>query len=165
MPNPSTRFHLWVYRARPDVRCILHTHPPHVSALSMLGEELAVAHMDTTMFYEDCAYLPDWPGVPFGDEEGEIIAGALGQKHAILLGHHGQLVACATIEEAAVLAIFIERAAKMQLRARAVGPIRPIRPELAREARQYRLKSKAIEATFNYFARQILRDQGDGAIR
>jgi L-fuculose-phosphate aldolase len=165
MPNPSTRFHLWVYRARPDVSCILHTHPPHVSALSMLGEELAVAHMDTTMFFEDCAYLPDWPGVPFGDEEGEIISRALGQKHAILLGHHGQLVACATIEEAAVLAVFIERAAKMQLRARAVGPVKPIRPELAREARQYRLKSKAIEATFNYFARQILRDQGDGAIR
>jgi L-fuculose-phosphate aldolase len=103
--------------------------------------------------------------VPFGDEEGEIISNALGQKHAILLGHHGQLVACATIEEAAVLAIFIERAAKMQLRARAVGPIKPIRPELAREARQYRLKSKAIEATFNYFARQILGDQGVGAIR
>ena len=62
MPNPSTRFHLWVYRARPDVRCILHTHPPFVSALSMVGEELTVAHMDTTMFFENCAYLPDWPG-------------------------------------------------------------------------------------------------------
>jgi L-fuculose-phosphate aldolase len=165
MPNPSTRFHLWVYRARPDVNCILHTHPPHISALSMLGEELAVAHMDTTMFFEDCAYLPEWPGVPFGDEEGEIIANALGQKHAILLAHHGQLVACGTVEEAAVLAVFMERAAKMQLRARAVGPIKPIRPELAREARQYRLKPKAIEATFNYFARQILRDQGDVAIK
>jgi L-fuculose-phosphate aldolase len=131
----------------------------------MLGEELAVAHMDTTMFFEDCAYLPEWPGVPFGDKEGEIIAKALGQKHAILLAHHGQLVACGTVEEAAVLAVFMERAAKMQLRARAVGPIKPIRPELAREARQYRLKPKAIEATFNYFARQILRDQGDAAIK
>jgi L-fuculose-phosphate aldolase len=49
----------------------------------MLGEELAVAHMDTTMFFEDCAYLPEWPGVPFGDEEGEIISKTLGQKHAI----------------------------------------------------------------------------------
>jgi L-fuculose-phosphate aldolase len=56
-------------------------------------------------------------------------------------------------------------AAKMPLRARAVGPIKPIGPELAREARQYRLKSKAIEATFNYFSRQILRDQGDDAIK
>ena len=27
-PNPATRFHLWVYRARPDVRSIVHTHPP-----------------------------------------------------------------------------------------------------------------------------------------
>ena len=165
MPNPSTRFHLWIYRVRPDVTCILHTHPPYTSALSMVGEELAVAHMDTTMFFEDCAYLPEWPGVPFGDEEGDIISKALGQKRAILLAHHGQLVACPTIEEAAVLAVFMERAAKMQIRARAIGPIRPIRPELAREARQYRLKSKAIEATFNYFGRQILRDEGDGAIK
>jgi len=31
-------------------------------------------------------------------------------------------------------------------------------------ARQYRLKPKAIEATFNYFARQILRYEGDGVI-
>jgi len=77
MPNPSTRFHLWIYRARPDVSCILPTHPPHVSALSMLGEELAVAHMDATMFFEDCAHLPGWPGVPFGDEEdATIIQGA-----------------------------------------------------------------------------------------
>ena len=114
----------------------------------MLGEELAVAHMDTTMFFEDCAYLPEWPGVPFGDEEGEIIATALDQKRAILLAHHGHMVACPTIEEAAVLAVFIECAAKMQLRARAIGPIKPIRRELAREARQYRLKPKALEATF-----------------
>jgi L-fuculose-phosphate aldolase len=121
--------------------------------------------MDTTMFFEDCAYLPEWPGVPFGDEEGEIISAALGQKRAILLAHHGQLVACPTIEEAAVLAVFMERAAKMQLRARAIGPIKPIRPELAREARQYRLKPKAIEATFNYFARQIRRDEGDEVIK
>jgi L-fuculose-phosphate aldolase len=27
-PNPATRFHLWVYRARADVQAIVHTHPP-----------------------------------------------------------------------------------------------------------------------------------------
>jgi len=59
----------------------------------------------------------------------------------------------------------MERAAKMQIRARVIGPIKPIRPELAREARQYRLKPKAIEATFSYFARQILRDEGDDPIK
>src|SRR5215471_10755033 len=33
MPNPSNRFHLFIYRARPAVGSIMHTHPPHVSAL------------------------------------------------------------------------------------------------------------------------------------
>ena len=70
MPNPSNRFHLWVYRARPDVMSIVHTHPPHVSALSMLGVPLIASHMDTAMFYEDCAWLPEWPGPPIGDERG-----------------------------------------------------------------------------------------------
>ena len=159
MVNPSNRFHLWIYRHRPDVNAIVHTHPPYVSALSIVGEELVAAHMDTTMFYEECAYLPEWPGVPIGDEEGRIIHDALGQKRAILLAHHGQLVACKTMEEAAVLAVFIERAAKMQVRARAIGPVKKISPELAREARDYRLKPKAIGATFHYFARKVLRTQ------
>ena len=33
IPNPAARFHSWVYAARPDVQAIVHTHPPHVSAL------------------------------------------------------------------------------------------------------------------------------------
>ena len=36
MANPSNRFHLWIYRARSDVVCIVHTHPPFCSALSMI---------------------------------------------------------------------------------------------------------------------------------
>ena len=161
MPNPSNRFHLWIYRQKPAVQSIMHTHPPHVSALSMIGEPLAVSHMDTSMLFDDCAYLPEWPGVPIGDEEGEIISAALGDKRAILLAHHGQLVACGTVEEAAVLAVFMERAARLQLLARAVGPIKAIKPELAREAHDYRLKPKAVGATFHYFARKILKVESE----
>jgi len=157
MPNPSNRFHLWIYRHRPGVSCIIHTHPPYVSALSVVGEELAVAHMDHTMFYNDCAFLPEWPGVPIGDEEGEIISAALGSKRAILLAHHGQLVACGTVEEATVMSVFMERAARLQVLARAIAPIRPIKPELAQEAHDYRLKPKPVGATFHYFARRVLR--------
>jgi L-fuculose-phosphate aldolase len=161
MPNPSNRFHLWIYRKRPDVQSIMHTHPPHVSALSMIGVPLKAAHMDTSMFYEDCAYLDHWPGPPIGDEEGEIISSAIGDKRSILLAHHGQLCACATVEEAAVLSLFIERAARLQLLAMAAGTIRDLDPEPARQAHDYRLKPKPLGATFHYFARQVLRDAPD----
>lgn len=158
MPNPSNRFHLWIYRQRPEVAAIIHTHPPHASALSMIGEPLAVAHMDTAVFWNDCAYLPVWPGVPIGDEEGRIISGVLGDKRAALLAHHGIVTACGTVEEAAMLALFLERAARLQLLARAAGKIKPIGPVEAQEAHDYRLRPSIIGATFCYYARKALRE-------
>ena len=158
MPNPANRFHLWIYRARPDVRAIVHTHPPYASALSMLGEPLVVAHMDSTPLYDDCAYLPEYPGVPVADYEGKLISEALGQKRAILLAHHGLLTACDSVDEAATLAIFMERACAMQLRARAIGPIKPIGATEGREAHDFLLKPTITAATFHYFGRQVLRE-------
>src|SRR5882762_1708934 len=161
MANPANRFHLWIYRARPETNAIVHTHPPHASALSMIADELIVSHMDTCVLYENCAYLPEWPGVPIGDEEGRIISTALGDKSAVLLAHHGLLTAAKTIEDAMVLAFYVERAAKLQLMARAVGPIKRVKPELAREARGYRSSPKYVAATFNYLARRVLRETLD----
>jgi L-fuculose-phosphate aldolase len=160
-PNPGSRFHLWIYRARPEVRCIVHTHPPHASALSTLGEPLVAAHMDSAMFHEDCAFLADWPGVPISDREGEIITAALGGKRSILLAHHGLLTTGATVEEAAYLAIFLERAARMQLSARAVGPMKPIPAALGRDAHDFMLKRQIVEASFAYYARRALRGDAD----
>ncbi len=160
-PNPANRFHLHVYEARPDVQAIVHTHPPCVSALSMTGEELAVSHMDTAILYEDCAFLPHWPGVPFGEGEGELIAGALGDKRAVLLAHHGQLCAGRSVEEATVLAVTIEHAARLQLLARGAGGIRPVVPELAREAHDWRLRPEPVALNFQYYARRALRDGDD----
>lgn len=159
MPNPATRFHIWVYRARPDANCIVHTHPPYCSALSMIGEALAIAHMDTTPLHEEVAFLPRWPGVPIANEEGQLISEALGpKKRAILLAHHGQLVACDTVERAAVLAVTMERAARLHLMARSVGEIKAIDPKLAKEAHDYRHQEKHVNASFSYYARQVLRE-------
>ncbi|WP_332827468.1 aldolase [Ramlibacter sp.] len=158
MANPAVRFHLWVYRVRPDVQSIVHTHPPGVTALSMTGQRLSVAHMDATPFHDNCGYLGDWPGLPIADNEGEIIAGALGHRKALLLAHHGLLTAGATIQEAAVLAIWLEQAAQAQVQAAAIGAIREVRPELALEARDFLLKPQITGLTFQYFARKVLRD-------
>jgi L-fuculose-phosphate aldolase len=161
MANPANRFHSWIYRARPDVNCIIHTHPLHVAALSMLEVPLQVSQMDIAPLYDDCAFLPDWPGVPVGNEEGEIISAALGDKRAILLAHHGQLVVGATIEEACSLAHLIERAARLQLLAMSAGEIKPLPPRLAHEAHDWTLSPRRSEANFQYYARRALRNHPD----
>lgn len=161
LPNPAVRFHLWVYRVRPDVQSIVHTHPPGVTALSMTGQRLVVSHMDATPFHDNCGYLGDWPGLPIADNEGEIIAGALGSRKALLLAHHGLLTAGSSIEEAAVLAIWLEQAAQAQVQAAAIGSIREVRAERAAEARDFLLKPQITGLTFQYFARKVLRDAPD----
>ena len=161
MPNPANRFHTWIYRTRPDVNCIVHTHPPHIVALSMLEVPLQVSQMDLTPLYDDCAFLKDWPGIPVGNEEGEIISAALGDKRAVLLAHHGQLVVGSTVEEACSLAVLIERAARVQLLAMAAGTIRPLPPELAREAHDWTSTPRRNQANFAYYARKALRNHPD----
>ncbi|MDT9600361.1 aldolase [Sphingosinicella rhizophila] len=160
-PNPAIRFHLWIYETRPQTAAIVHTHPPFASALGMTSEPFVVAHMDSAMFWDDCARLDHWPGLPLANEEGRIISEALGDKRSILLAHHGLLTAGSTFDEALYLACLLERACQMQIRARTLGAIRPIDPALAAEARDFLLKPKLVSGTVDYWLRQIVRTDGD----
>jgi L-fuculose-phosphate aldolase len=161
IPNPANRFHSWIYRARPDVNCIIHTHPQHVSALSMIGVPLIVSHMDSAALFDDCAFLAEWPGVPFGNEEGKLISEALGDKRAVLLAHHGMLVACVRPEEACVLSVVFEKTARLQLLASAAGSIKPVDPVVAREAHDWELRKAVVEGDFQYYARRVLKQHGN----
>ena len=152
-PNPGVRFHIWIYRSRPEVNAIIHTHAPYAAALSITGQPLRIAHMDSSMLY-GCAHLPEWPGVPVADDEGRIISGALGNAKTILLANHGLLTTGTCVEEAAYLAVFFERAARMQLRAMAVGGVKEVKPELAAEAREFLLQPSIVRGTFAYWARR-----------
>ena len=153
-PNPGVRFHVWVYRKRPDINAIVHTHAPHASALAATGKPLKTIHMDSAMLH-GCAHLAEWPGVPVADDEGRIISAALGSEKTILLSNHGLLTTGSSVEEAAYLAVFFERAARMQLRAMQAGGYREVKPELAAEARDFLLQPSIVRATFAYWSRRF----------
>jgi L-fuculose-phosphate aldolase len=159
-PNPATRFHLWIYRARPEVDSILHTHPPACSAIAAAGKPLIVAHMDATPLYGEVAFMPHWPGLPTADREGELISAGLGDCHAILLAHHGMLTAGRTVQEAAFLAVFMERTARLQLDAAGVGGARPVDADQARRARDFLRTDRIMNMTFDAWARKAMRKRG-----
>ncbi|EUC20509.1 UNVERIFIED_ORG: L-fuculose-phosphate aldolase [Burkholderia sp. CF145] len=161
MANPAIRFHLWIYRRRPDVNCIVHTHPPYVNALSMTGRPLEVAHMDATPFHDDCAFLREWPGLPIGDSEGEIISTALGNKRVILLANHGFLAATSSLEESAYLSVLIERAARSQILAQSVGELQPIDAARAKESHDFLLLPSIVKSSFALFARRVIKREPD----
>ena len=156
-PNPATRFHLWIYRARQDVTAIVHTHPPAASALAAAEQPLIVAHMDATPLFDDTAFLHDWPGLPTADREGEVIAAGLGGKHALLLAHHGLLAAGRSVQEATFLGVFMERMARQQIDAAKVGGAKPIDPGEARRARDFLRTDRIMGLTFDAWSRRAER--------
>lgn len=156
MPNPGTRFHSWVYAARPDVAAIVHTHPPHVSALASAGARLIVSHMDMAMFHDDIAYLDEWPGLPIANEEGRIISSAIGRKNTIILANHGMLTVGPTIEHATFLAAHVEFAARVQLLAQAAGyQPKQLDGAQAIAAQRFMTAPKFVAATFDYWVRRV----------
>ena len=157
IPNPGAQFHLWIYRERPEIQAIVHTHPPYAAALSMTGQKLNVAHMDATVFFDDCAYLPEYPGVPIADEEGRMVSEALGDNRAILLSNHGYVTVGKSLEEATYLAVLFENAAQLQVLSRSIGDIQPIKAEAAKEAHDFLLQDPVVNGNFNSWAYELLR--------
>ena len=155
-PNPANRFHSYIYQRRPDVCAIVHTHAPNAMALSMIGAKLTPSCMETVAIWNDIAHLETWPGVPVGDEEGEIISEAIGDKRTILLAHHGLLTVGGSMEEATALAVIFELACRLQLMAMPAGKIRPLPTHEAEEGYAFASKPGYYQRRFQYFARRVL---------
>jgi len=113
--------HLSVHRLKPAARCILHTHMPYATALSMLEDpRLLMAGQNALGFHEDIAYA-DYNGLALDYAEGERLARALGEKAVLMLRNHGVLVTGASAAQAFERLYFLERACQAQVLALCTG--------------------------------------------
>ena len=114
--------HMPVHRLAPQARCVLHTHMPYATALTMLeNPRLEMAVQSALGFYEDIAYDCDYNGLAFDASEGERMARVLGTKSVLMLGNHGVLVVGDTVPRAFERLYFLERAAQAQILALSTG--------------------------------------------
>ena len=58
-PSPAIRFHAGIYRARPDVESVIHTHSYWVSLFSTLRETIGMYNVVSVLFFEDQALYED----------------------------------------------------------------------------------------------------------
>ncbi len=86
--------HAPIYAARPDIGCVLHTHMPHATALTLRKkfhfEERAEQH--AAAFYRKVAYFDEYDGVVLDLTQGAAMAKALGSKSVLFLRNHGVLL-------------------------------------------------------------------------
>jgi ribulose-5-phosphate 4-epimerase/fuculose-1-phosphate aldolase len=130
-----------IYRVRPEVMVVVHSHSPSVIPFGVTRTKLRpIYHMGSFL----------WSGAPVWDirkvrEENDLLvrdrplgaalAGALGKCNCVLMRGHGMTVVGATVPEAVFRAIYTEMNARLQLQATQLeGPIEFLSDEEGRRS-------------------------------
>lgn len=129
--------HLRIYRERPDVRAIVHAHPPVATAFGVAGRDFMDAVLPEVIFH-----LGRVPLVPFALPGTPALADAmapfLADHDAFLLASHGATTVGPTLRLAHQRMESLEHAARILHAAERIGPVTPLRAEDIAALRQAR---------------------------
>lgn len=144
--------HSRVHRAAPHAVCVLHTHMPNATALTLLEDgRLEMCEQNALMFDERIAYDDDYAGLALDGGEGDRMAAKLGNRSVLMLACHGVLVAGPDVPEAFNDLYYLERAAMFQLKARAAGgKLRRI-PDAVRETCRQQFQTERAHVADRHF--------------
>lgn len=165
-PDESV-IHTGVYRARDDVRAVVHVHAPQCISFSIVGQPLVPLSLMPTvvkLFMDGPIPLSDDARLINTPEQGDEIARLLGPSKAILLRGHGVAVVGESIEDAVVSTIELEAAARTQYQASSLGPLRPFDLEAVRQSPSSK-GMKGAGASWEvwaYYEEQLNRARGPG---
>jgi L-fuculose-phosphate aldolase len=155
--------HSEIFKARADVQCILHTHPPYSIALSATGRPLRAYSQPGALFYENVGVYTDTINLIRTTEMGAGVAKALGPHRAVLLKNHGVVVVGASVAETVIGAIMLENAAQVQMIAEAAGDVAPEFPRADVEKLKHDIsRPEQFAINFDYLVRRAKRRAQNG---
>jgi L-fuculose-phosphate aldolase len=130
VPSTETPMHTGIYKARPNVDAVVHTHSRFATTLACLGWEIPPVHYMLTTLAPD-GRVPLAPYTLYGTEElANHAADALGESHnACLLRTHGTIAVGESAEKAFSRTVVLEEMAEVYYRARLAGEPILLTPE------------------------------------
>jgi len=136
-PSSDTSSHLYIYRHRPDVNGVVHTHSPYATAFAALGRPIPVYL--TAMADEFGGEVPCAGFALIGGEAiGRLVVEHIGRSPALLLQNHGVFTVGRTAREAVKAAVMVEDVARTTWLALQLGTPKQIAPEdVAKLHRRY----------------------------
>lgn len=119
--KPPLEFHLHagIYRARPDVKAVVHAHPKWSTLLTMVGQEYQPVFAQGSLVYP--VPVLDSPNSINNKPMADRLAATLGDRPAAMMKSHGAVTVGKDIVEAFVLANYMEENAYRQYMALQIG--------------------------------------------
>lgn len=136
-PSSDTATHLYIYRSRPDVGGIVHTHSTFATAFAANGRP--IPPILTAICDEFGGEIPVGRFAPIGGEEiGKEVVASIGTSPAILMQNHGVFTIGPDPRAALKAAVMVEDVARTVFYAVQLGNPLTIPPEMvARLHRRY----------------------------
>jgi ribulose-5-phosphate 4-epimerase/fuculose-1-phosphate aldolase len=161
--EPTAFFiHGSVHRGKPAAKCVLHTHMPYATTLTVIhGGRLEWASQNSLKFHSRIAYDDDYNGLALDDAEGERMCARLGAADVLFLANHGVIVTGPTMAIAFDDLYYLERACMLQVLAMSTGrPLRIVDERIAaKTGRQMAEESQQAELHFTALQRLLDRDE------
>jgi L-ribulose-5-phosphate 4-epimerase len=127
-PSSDTASHLYIYRHRPDVNGVVHTHSPYATAFAAVGRPIPVCL--TAIADEFGGPIPCAGFALIGGEAiGEQVVEHIGSSPAVLLKQHGVFTIGGTVEAAVKAAVMVEDVARAVWLAAQLGELVEIPPD------------------------------------
>ncbi len=120
IPSSETLVHLAIYRARPDVKAVVHTHSIWASVVAVAGLDLPPLIDEQVVLLGGGVKVARY-GLPASTELAENAVAAMEDRRAVLLRHHGAVAAGESLREAVDGAELVERLAQIFVLSRLLG--------------------------------------------
>lgn len=128
VPSSESLLHLAIYRARPDVKAVMHTHSVHATALGVAGRPLPPIVDELVVYAGGQVEVAEY-GFPGTDALAQAGVNALGDRRAVLIPHHGMFAVADTVSEALRVCAMVERVAQVFINAEAIGGAKEVPEE------------------------------------
>ena len=152
--------HAGIYRRRPDVKAVVHSHADPLIPFTVTGIALRpITHIGAVMGHT----APVWDSAKeFGDlmlvtsaPQGDALAKALGKDTVVLMRGHGCAVAATTVHVTVMIAIRLVQNAKHLASALALGPVTYLSAAEIERSRALILAPLSMDRAWGYWVSRL----------
>ena len=161
--EPTAFFiHGAIHRGKPAAHCVLHTHMPYATALTVIERgRVEWVSQNALKFYGRIAYDENYNGLALDEDEGDRMCAQLATADILFLANHGVIVTGTRIASAFDDLYYLERACMLQVLAMGTGRALRAVPDAIAAKTGRQMAEESAQAGFHFEALKRLLDRDE----
>jgi L-fuculose-phosphate aldolase len=129
LPTVEAPMHIAIYKNRPEIKAIIHSHPIYSSAFAMTGMNIPIGLAEQALFLGGEVVCAEYGLVGSQLLADNIVKALQPNKMAAIMRNHGSVALGKNLKEAFAVADMLEHGARVTIMAMSIGKILEISPD------------------------------------